>query len=92
MCNCYRIKYKHRYGQELQDCEYKGDKSKIRNLIRKVHVTNESVIQNLTEELASARRKSTELLIENKELRKKLDELKRRLNVPDCHEQEVQTE
>ena len=87
LCECYRNKYRNRYGQELPDCEYKGNKSKVRNLIRKVHVTNESVIQNLSEELASAKRIAKELLAENKELRKKLDEL-----IPDCHDQEVQTE
>ena len=87
LCECYRNKYQNRYGQELPDDEFKGNKSKIQNLIRKVHVTEESVILNLTAELASARRYSMELLAENKELRKKLDEANKRLSVPDCHDQ-----
>ena len=37
-CEEYCRKYKIDFGQELPDCQFKGNKSKIQNLIRKVHV------------------------------------------------------
>ena len=35
-CEEYCQKYKRDFGQELPDCQFKGNKSKIQNLIRKV--------------------------------------------------------
>ena len=38
-CKIYRYKrYKDTFGQELPDCQFKGNKSKIQKLIKKVHV------------------------------------------------------
>ena len=37
-CEKYRAKYKNDFGKELPDCEYKQNKSKIQNLIRKIHI------------------------------------------------------
>ena len=37
-CDKYCKKYKRDFGQELPDCEFKGNKSKIQNLIRKVQI------------------------------------------------------
>ena len=37
-CEEYCRKYKARFGQELPDCQFKGNKSKIQNLIRKVKI------------------------------------------------------
>ena len=37
-CEEYCKRYKDRFGQKLPDCQFKGNKSKIQNLIRKVHV------------------------------------------------------
>ena len=37
-CEKYCKQYKKIIGQELPDCEYKGNKSKIQNLIRKIHI------------------------------------------------------
>ena len=38
-CKDYCQRYKDKFGQELPDCQFKGNKSKIQDLIRKVHVT-----------------------------------------------------
>ena len=45
-CEEYCKKYKDRFGQELPDCQYKGNKSEIQKLIKKVHV---DVKGNVTE-------------------------------------------
>ena len=37
-CEKYRERYKVSYGQELPDCEYKGNNAKIQKLLRKVHI------------------------------------------------------
>ena len=37
-CEEYYAKYKIWFGQELPDCQFKGNNSKIKNLIRRVHV------------------------------------------------------
>ena len=37
-CEDYRKSYKEGFGQELPDCDYKGNQSKIQNLIRKIHI------------------------------------------------------
>ena len=37
-CEKYCNRYKDRFGQKLPDCQFKGDKSKIQKLIKKVHV------------------------------------------------------
>ena len=47
-CVKYCQKYKDRFGQELPDCQFKGNKSKIQNLLRKVHVDTDG---NVTEVL-----------------------------------------
>ena len=38
MCEEYHKNYKIRFDQELPDCEYKGNKSKIQKLLRKVQI------------------------------------------------------
>ena len=38
MCKKYCKKYKRYFGQELPACQFKGNKSKIQSLIRKVHI------------------------------------------------------
>lgn len=45
-CENYCKRYKDRFGQELPDCQYKGNKSEIQKLIKKVHV---DVKGNVTE-------------------------------------------
>ena len=37
-CDYHCIRYKGSFGQELPDCQFKGNKSKIQELIRKVHI------------------------------------------------------
>ena len=37
-CAEYCKEYKEEFGQELPPCKYKGSKSKIQNLIRKIHI------------------------------------------------------
>ena len=37
-CKKYCKDYKDRFGQELPDCQFKGNKSKIQNLLQKVHI------------------------------------------------------
>ena len=37
-CELYYRRYKDSFGQELPDCQFKGNKSKIQSLIRKVHI------------------------------------------------------
>ena len=37
-CEEYCQKYKRDFAQELPDCQFKGNKSKIQKLIRKVHI------------------------------------------------------
>ena len=36
-CEKYCKKYKEEFDQELPNCQFKGNKSKIQDLIRKVH-------------------------------------------------------
>ena len=55
-CDKYCNKYKDWLGQELPDCQFKGNKSEIRKLIRKVRIdANGSVdeVQSLDEEITS---------------------------------------
>ena len=42
-CEEYCQKYKRDFGQELPDCQFKGNKSKIQSLIRKVHVDADGI-------------------------------------------------
>ena len=42
-CEDYCQEYKKEFGQELPDCQFKGNKSKIQNLIRKVHIDADGV-------------------------------------------------
>ena len=37
-CEKYCKSYRERFGLELPDCQFKGNKSKIQNLIRKVQI------------------------------------------------------
>ena len=37
-CEEYRKEYKDRFGQELPECQFKGNKSKIQNLVQKVQI------------------------------------------------------
>ena len=51
-CEEYCKRYKRYFGQELPDCQFKGNKSKIQNLIRKVHIYadgRETEVQFVTE-------------------------------------------
>ena len=43
-CKEYYKGYKDRFGQELPDCQFKGNKSKIQNLIRKVHIDADGIL------------------------------------------------
>ena len=43
-CERYRKKYKDRFEQELPDCEYKGNKSKIQKLIQRVHIDKNGAV------------------------------------------------
>ena len=48
MCEKHRKGYKG-LGQEIPDCEYKGNKSKIQSLIRKVHIDAANINGSVTE-------------------------------------------
>ena len=37
-CEEYCKRYTERFGQKIPDCQFKGNKSKIQNLLRKVHI------------------------------------------------------
>ena len=37
-CKEYCRKYKEKFGQDLSDCQFKGNKSKIQNLLQNVHI------------------------------------------------------
>ena len=37
-CEKYHKLYKEEFGKDLEDCEYKGNKYKIQNLIRKIKI------------------------------------------------------
>ena len=37
-CDKYCKDYKDKFGQELPDCQFKGNKYKIQGLLRKVHI------------------------------------------------------
>ena len=39
----YRKRYKKEFDQELPDCQFKGNKSKIKNLIRKVYICADGI-------------------------------------------------
>ena len=43
-CEAYCQDYKAEFGQKLPDCEFKGNKSKIQKLIRKVHIDENVVL------------------------------------------------
>ena len=45
-CDRYCKTYKDNFDQELPDCEFKGDKSKIQNLVKKIHI---DIDGNMTE-------------------------------------------
>ena len=44
VCERYCQKYKDRFKQELPECEFKGNKSKIQKLIRKVHIDENGIV------------------------------------------------
>ena len=46
-CEEYCKKYKGWFGQELPDCQFKGNKSKIQNLLRKVHIHEDGSVTEL---------------------------------------------
>ena len=37
-CEEYHREYREQFGKDLEDCEYKGNKSKIQNLMRKIKI------------------------------------------------------
>ena len=43
-CKEYCKDYKERFGQELLECQFKGNKSKIQKLIRKVHIGENGIV------------------------------------------------
>ena len=43
-CEEYCQKYKVRFKQELPDCQFKGNKSKIQKLIKKVHINENGIV------------------------------------------------
>ena len=43
VCEYYCQRYKRDFGQELPDCQFKGNKSKIQSLIRKVHIDADGI-------------------------------------------------
>ena len=43
-CEEYCQEYKDTFGQELPDCQFKGNKSKIQNLIRKVQIDENGIV------------------------------------------------
>ena len=43
-CEEYCQRYKNRFKQELPDCEFKGNKSKIQKLIKKVHIDENGIV------------------------------------------------
>ena len=46
-CERYHKKYKTRFDQELPDCEYKGNKSKIQKLLRKVEIDANGIVTEI---------------------------------------------
>ena len=47
MCEEYRQRYKDTFGQELPDCQFKGNKCKIQNLIRKVKIDADGTVTDV---------------------------------------------
>ena len=43
-CRKYFKKYQERIGQKLPECQFKGNKSKIQKLIRKVHIDENGIV------------------------------------------------
>ena len=43
-CESYCNEYKRVFGQELPDCQFKGNNSKIQNLIRKIHIDEDGSV------------------------------------------------
>ena len=43
-CKEYCQRYKEEFGYELPDCQFKGNKSKIQNLIRKVVIDEDGCV------------------------------------------------
>ena len=73
-CEKYCRKYKNWFDQELPDCQFKGNKSKIRSLIRKLHFNADGSV-NLTVDYFN------ELKSKNREQKKELDELKKQTEI-----------
>ena len=46
-CENHRRKYKNNFRQDLPDCEYKGNKSKIQKLIRKVQIDESGIVTEI---------------------------------------------
>ena len=46
-CEKYRQYYKMDFDQDLPDCEYKGNKSKIQKLIRKVQIDENGIVTEI---------------------------------------------
>ena len=46
-CRRYCQRYKEDFGQELPDCQFKGNKSKLQDLIRKVHIDSDGSVNEV---------------------------------------------
>ena len=46
-CKEYCNDYKGKFGQELPNCQFKGNKSKIQDLIRKVHIDSDGSVTEI---------------------------------------------
>ena len=65
-CEEYCYRYNDWFDQELPDCQFKGNKSKIQNLIQKVHINaNGSVTEVQFENKTSKETKSLRTKMKN---------------------------
>ena len=42
-CEEHCKRYERKFGQELPECQFKGNKSKIQNLLKKVHINGDGI-------------------------------------------------
>ena len=46
-CEVYCRRYKRAFGKDLEDCEYKGNPSKIQNLLRKINIDANGIVSEV---------------------------------------------